>query len=145
MVEVPLSVDEINPETLSYCPSVVPVTETSKVQEAPAVRDPPVRAIVREAAVVVSVPPHCAADESVMERSSGSTSVKLMPDIFSLPAAVLLIVKRSTEVAPFTIGSDWNAFVMVGAGVGIPQPVMRILSSCIAAFVFVAPTALIRK
>ena len=50
----------MNPLTLLYCPSVVPVTVTSMVQLLPAASDPPVNAIVLVAAVVVKllVPPH---------------------------------------------------------------------------------------
>lgn len=57
---MPLWVDEINPLILSYTPSDVPVTVTLKLQLAPAASTPPVKAIVRVAAVVVKlfVPPH---------------------------------------------------------------------------------------
>ena len=78
---MPLSVDEIYPLTLSYTPSVVPVTVTLKVQLPPVASDPPVNAIVLVAAVEVNVPAvHTGeVDESAMDSPAGNTSEKEMP------------------------------------------------------------------
>ncbi len=77
---VPVCVEERKPVTLLYEPSVVPVTVTPNVQLPPAESDPPVKAIVLVAAVVVNVPVvHCVLEESVMVKPEGRTSVKATP------------------------------------------------------------------
>jgi len=116
------------PLTLSYCPSVVPVTAIFMKQLVPAVSAPPVRAIVLVAVVVVKVPPHTDETESEMDRPEGRTSVKAMPVKFLFPGCVLLIVNESVEFVPFTIGSGEKDLAMVAGGVGIPQPVKVTLS-----------------
>ena len=80
-MDVPLSVDEIYPVTLSYTPSVVPVTFTLKVQLPPAESEPPVNAIVLVAAVVTRlfVPPHCEDVASAIDRPVGTVSVIVTP------------------------------------------------------------------
>ena len=80
MVEVPLSVDETKPVTLLYCPSVVPITLTLKVQLPPAASDPPVNAMVLVDAVVVNVPPlHWGELLSTIESPIGKISVNAIP------------------------------------------------------------------
>ena len=76
---MPLSFEEIKSLTFVYCPSVVPVTVTSKVQLPSAASDPPDNAIVLVAALVVSVPPHWVVELSAIDRPAGNTSVKAMP------------------------------------------------------------------
>src|SRR5262249_49575723 len=94
-----------------------------KLQLPPDARLPPLNAIVRVAAVVVSVPPHCEVDESVTDKPDGRTSLKATPVRAWFPTAVLLSVKLNDDVAPFTIGFDRKVFVIVGAGAGMKQPV----------------------
>jgi hypothetical protein len=66
--------------TLLYCPALVPVTVTLKVQLPPAESEPPIRAMVLVDAVVVNVPEvHCVVDESAMESPAGKTSLKATP------------------------------------------------------------------
>ena len=122
-MEVPLSVEETYPVTLSYWPSVAPVTVTLKVQEPPAANDPPVNAIVRVAAVVVNVPPHWDVDEFAIDKPDGKTSLNVTPVNARFPAAVLLRVKVNVEVEPLTIGFGEKDLEIVGAGAGILQPV----------------------
>ena len=104
-MEVPLSVEETNPVTLSYCPSVVPVTVTSKVQEPPAASVPPLSEMVSLAGevlfVTVSVPPHCVAVELTTSSPRGNVSVKATPVNARFPAALLFRVNRNVEVALF--------------------------------------------
>ena len=97
--------EETYPVTLSYCPSVVPVTVTSKVQEPPAARVPPLSEIVSfvgEALLAtVNVPPHCAEVELATSSPRGKVSVKATPVNARFPVAVLFNVNRNVEVALF--------------------------------------------
>ena len=89
----------MNPLTLSYCPSVVPVTAIFMKQLVPAVSDPPVRAIVLVAAVVVRlfVPPHTDETESEMDKPAGRTSVKAMPVKDELVLGLVIVNCRVDE------------------------------------------------
>ena len=91
--------------TLSYCPSVVPVTVTSKVQEPPAASVPPLSEIVSFVGdpllVTVKVPPHCAEVELTTSSPRGNVSVKATAVNARFPVAVLFNVNRNVEVALF--------------------------------------------
>ncbi len=115
--------DETYPVTLSYCPSTVPVTFTLKVQLPPAARVPPVKAMVRVAAVVVNVPPHCEVDESAIDKPAGKTSVKARPLKARFPTTVLFMVNLNVEIPPLITGLTKKDLEIVGAGAGILHPV----------------------
>src|SRR5512139_1951610 len=104
----------MKPVTLLYSPRVVPVTVTLKLQLAPAASDPPVSAMVRVAAVVIKVPPHCAEDESATDKPAGNTSVNAMPVNAWFPGAVLLIVNANVELEPCAIEAGEKDLLSVG-------------------------------
>jgi hypothetical protein len=110
---------------------VEPVTVTLKLQLEFAANEPPVREIVRVAAVVVKlfVPPQAEEVELIIDKPAGNTSVKEVPVKACEPLAVLLMVKVSVVVEPRVTGSGENDLVMVGAGAGVAQPVNVTLST----------------
>ena len=97
--------EEIYPVTLSYCPSVVPVTVTSNVQEPPADSVPPLSEMVSFVGdtlfVTVNVPPHCVEVELTTSNPRGNVSVNATPVRALFPEAVFEIVNRKVEVALF--------------------------------------------
>ena len=101
----------------------MPVTVTLNVHDPPAASDPPVKATVRVALVVVSVPPHCEVDEFVMDKPDGRISVKVTLLNARFPAAVLLRVKLNVDVEPLSMGFGENDLAIVGAGAAMLQPV----------------------
>lgn len=97
--------EDTYPVTLSYCPSVVPVTVTSKVQEPAAASVPPLRVIVSRVGetlfVTVNVPPHCVEVELTTSSPRGKVSVKATPVKARFPVALLFNVNLNMEVALF--------------------------------------------
>ena len=97
--------EETYPVTLPYCPSVVPVTVTSNVQEPPAASVPPLSEIVSLVGevllVTVKVPPHCAEVELTTSSPRGNASVKATAVNARFPVALLFNVNLNVEVVPF--------------------------------------------
>ena len=122
------------------------MTVTLKVQLPPAASEPPVRAIVLMAAVLVTVPPHCEEEESAIDSPAGKTSVNATPVSAWLPPAVLFSVNDSVEFEFLTICVGENDFESVGAAGASAQPVKLTLSrnNC-EELTLLVPIALILK
>ena len=90
---------------------------------------PFVSAMVRVAAVVAKVPPlHWDVEESAIDKPAGNTSENAMPVNATFAVAVLTNVKVKVEVEPLRIELATNDLFNTGAGAGMPQPVMVIVS-----------------
>ena len=114
--------EEIYPLTLSYCPDVVPVTVTLKVQLPPAASDPPVN-VSKLPPLMTRLPPQVEVVPFGAVSPAGRTSVNAIPVKLRFSTAPLEIVKVNTEVVPSLIGSGEKDLVMVGAGAGMEHPV----------------------
>ena len=122
------------------------MTVTLKEHDPPAARVPPDRAIVR-GAVLVTVPPHPAAEPPVTASPAGMTSVNATPVRSTLPTAVLARVNSSTDVSPLTMGSLPKDLASMGAGGALKQPVKTMSSKSRFAplWSLLAPVAVNRK
>jgi hypothetical protein len=138
-------VDVIYPVTLSYCPSVVPVIGTLKVQVPPAASDPPEKDMVM-GDVVESEPPQVVVGPLLAtDRPAGKTSVKATP-VKAEPAFVLVMLKVSVDVTFLATEVGEKLFVIVG-GLVLAQPPKIMLSryKFPGEGVVLAPAALILK
>src|SRR5262249_862321 len=109
----PLSFELIIPVLLSHTPVVEPVTVTLKLQLPLPVSVPPLKVILFDAALVVSVPPQVVVLESPTVTPEGSVSLKLIPVRFS-DAFGLVTVNVKLVVAFSKMLDDPNDFITVG-------------------------------
>jgi len=100
VLPVPPLVEVTAAVVLFFTPAVDPVTVTLNAQLPFAAMEPPLKEITPVAAVVVNVPPHCAAEESATVKPAGNVSVKATPD--SAVAVFGLVIVKLNVVVPFS-------------------------------------------
>jgi hypothetical protein len=113
------------PVKLSCAPAVIPVTVTLKVQVPLAAIVAPLNEITRVAAVVVSVPPHCAEDESTIDKPAGRVSENAAP-VNAAPLLGFVIVKPSVVEVFNAIVAAPNDFAIEGGAMTntVSEPVL---------------------
>jgi hypothetical protein len=126
VVPAPLSFELIAPVVFIHTPVVEPVTVTLKLQLVPPVNIPPVKVILFDAALVVSVPPQVVVLESPTVTPDGSVSVKLIPLRFCDPFG-LVIVKLRLVVAPSSTLEEPNALLIVGGAATLNIAVFEVV------------------
>jgi len=125
VLPVPPLVEVTAAVVLFFTPAVDTVTVTLNVQLPFAAMEPPLKEITPVAAVVVNVPPHCAAEESATVKPAGNVSVKATPD--SAVAVFGLVIVKLNVVVPFSrmVATPKDLLIEGGATtVTVSEPVL---------------------